>query len=47
MARFLSSNGSIIVLLDNIHLKLSKHANFEMCFHSILSEYEDSESIFL
>ena len=40
MASFPSSNDHILGHFDNIHLKLSKHAKFEVRFHSMLSKYE-------
>ena len=43
MAGFLSSNGRISVHFDDIHQKLSKPANFEVRFHSMLSKYENSK----
>ena len=36
MASFLSSNGRISAHFDNIHLKLSTHAYFEVHFKSML-----------
>ena len=44
MARFLSSNGQILSYFDNICLQLSTHAYFEVCFHSMLSKYENSKN---
>ena len=46
MASFLSSNGSISAHFDNIHLKLSTHTHFEVCFHSMLSKYKNSKKIY-
>ena len=45
MASLLSSNDCILVHFDNIHLKLSTHIYFEVCFHSILSKYENSKKV--
>ena len=47
VASFLSSNDSISFLFDNIYLKLSTHAYFEVHFHSMVSKYENSENGFL
>ena len=43
MANFLSSNGRISTHFDDIHLKLSTNANFEVQFHSMKSKYENSK----
>ena len=42
MASVLSSNGYISAHFDNIHIKLSTHAYFEVRFHFMLSKYENS-----
>ena len=44
MASFLSSNGRISAYFDNINIKWSTHAYFEVCFHSMLSKYENSKN---
>ena len=44
MARCLSSNGRISVHFDDIHLRLSTHGYFEVCFHSMFSKYENSKN---
>ena len=40
MARLLSSNGRILVQFEDIHLKLSTHVYFEVCFYSMWLEYK-------
>ena len=40
MVIFLSSNSCIPVSFENIHLKLSAQAYFDVHFQSILSKYE-------
>ena len=44
MARSLSSNGCVSGNFDDIHLKMSAHANLEVCFHFILSKYENAKN---
>ena len=39
MASFLSLKGHISVHFDNIHLKLSTHANPEVHFHFMLTKH--------
>jgi len=41
MASFLSSIGRISAHFDDISIKLSTLANFDVCFHSMLSKYEN------
>ena len=41
MARVPFSNGRISTHFDDIHLKLSTYAYFEVRFHSILSKYKN------
>ena len=44
MASLLSLNGHMSSHFDTIHLQLSTHAYFALLFHSMLSEYENSEN---
>ena len=46
MASLLSSNSRNLAYFDNIHLELSKPVYFEICFHPIVSKYQDSENRF-
>ena len=46
MASFLSINGCISAYFDNICLKLSTDAYFEVSFRSKLSKWENSKHIF-
>ena len=47
MASFLISSGRTSLHFDNIHIKVLTRAYFEVCFHSILSKYENSKHRFL
>ena len=47
MASFLASSGRISANSDNIHLKLSAHAYFEVRFHSMLPKYGNSRNSIL
>ena len=46
-ASFPSSNGCISAHVDDIHLKLSIHAYFEVRLHTVLSKYENSKNGYL